>query len=108
MNSKLRILVLFLIAVFFSGCSEKDKPVPDPEEAVNIPSKEFVKVLIAAGVDTNKDKKISNGEAEAVTFLEIMGHEIADMTGIEMFINLDTLIAGSNPFLNLISQRIQN
>ena len=58
---------------------------------VNIPDANFKNALISAGVDTNEDGEISYAEAEAITYLDVSSKNISDMTGIEAFINLDTL-----------------
>ena len=58
---------------------------------VNIPDDNFLQALIQMGVDINGDEKISHSEAEAVTTLNLEAEGISDLTGIEAFINLDTL-----------------
>ncbi len=68
---------------------------------VNIPDTIFLKALIAAGVDTNGNKRIDYGEAAIVTTLDISGNEISDLTGIEAFENLDTLICSENVLTEL-------
>jgi len=44
---------------------------------------------------------ISYAEAEAVTSLEVNSRQISDMTGLEAFINLDTLNCGENQLTTL-------
>ncbi|MFH0758177.1 MAG: T9SS type A sorting domain-containing protein [Bacteroidota bacterium] len=68
---------------------------------VTIPDTAFLHALIDEGVDTNGDSLISFTEAEAVTKIDVGRYcggwagcnrdAIKDMTGIEAFINLDTL-----------------
>lgn len=64
---------------------------------VNIPDPYFKAALIDVGIDTSGDGEISFSEAEAITNLDVSGttetqtYWISDMTGIEAFINLDTL-----------------
>jgi hypothetical protein len=58
---------------------------------VNIPNKAFLQALIAKGVDTNGNNIIGFAEAESVTSLNISNRGISDLTGIEAFVNLDTL-----------------
>jgi len=59
---------------------------------VSIPDSAFLYALIDEGVDTNEDNLISNSEAEAVHTLILVHNGISDMTGIEAFVNLDTMI----------------
>ena len=64
---------------------------------VNIPDTAFLDALIEEGVDTNGDSLISYGETAPVTKLDVSLRSISDLTGIEAFINLDTLDAQCNP-----------
>jgi len=67
----------------------------NPLSAVYIPDTAFLHALIEEGVDTNGDSLISYAEAEDLTRLDINGYThlgITDITGIESFINIDTLI----------------
>jgi hypothetical protein len=68
---------------------------------VNIPDTAFLYALIDEGVDTNGDSLISYGEAEFHANLDISEKGISDMTGIEAFINLDTLKCRSNQLTSL-------
>ena len=61
----------------------------------------FLMALIQVGVDTNGDSHIDADEAEAVTYLNVAGYGITDMTGIDAFLYLDTLICGDNNFDSL-------
>jgi Leucine-rich repeat (LRR) protein len=61
----------------------------------------FLLALIQEGVDTNGDSQINPEEAEAVTWLDVAGYGITDMTGIENFFNLETLYCGDNQFASL-------
>jgi hypothetical protein len=75
---------------------------------VNIPDTAFLNALIEEGVDTNEDNLISFEEAEAVNSLYISGEfycemascvtlgNISELTGIEAFINLDSLFIRGN------------
>jgi len=56
----------------------------------------FFHKLIGQGVDTDNDGIISPEEAEVVSYLFFKGDSIEDLTGIEAFINLDTLICVEN------------
>jgi len=95
MKTTFKILLLPLaLLVLFTQC-EKD-PVH-----VDIPDDAFLTALIERGVDTNGDNIISPAEAAVVTFLSVSRYDISDMTGIEAFINLDTLLCQSNQLTSL-------
>ena len=74
---------------------------------VEIPDNAFLNALIAEGVDSNGDGLISYAEAKAVTNLDvgIKKIKITDMTGIEAFVNLETLYCWDN---NLTSLDVSN
>ena len=65
------------------------------DSIVSIPDTIFMRSLMHQGVDLNGDSLISYSEAEAITNLQIGAptvNGISDPTGIESFVNLDTLI----------------
>ena len=68
---------------------------------VNIPDTNFKNALISAGVDTNEDGEISYAECEAIKKLDVSQKNISDMTGIEAFVNLDTLYCWENQLTSL-------
>jgi len=101
MKTICKILLFTLPALLFTSCEWFGENEPDPNDPVNIPDTLFLYALIDKGVDTNGDSLISYHEAEAVksliyggcspvTYGELMG--VTSLTGIESFINLDTLI----------------
>jgi Leucine-rich repeat (LRR) protein len=96
MKSKINFFIgTVLILALFTQC-EKDK------EFENIPAisdENFQQALINRGYDLNNDSIISMEEAEAVTFLNVKGADISDLTGIGYFINLETLICSGNRLL---------
>lgn len=94
MKATFRIILFLLLLSFLSQC-RKDDPV------VNIPDNNFLNALIDQGVDTNGDGKISPEEAEVIISLDVREKSIADMTGIEKFINLDTLNCNNNQLTSL-------
>jgi len=63
---------------------------------VYIPDTAFLYALIEEGVDTNGDSLISYKEAETIISLEVTERGITDMTGLQSFINLDTLFCDKN------------
>ncbi len=78
---KTLILVLLVLAMAYITSAQN----------VNIPDVNFKNFLISDGVDTNFDGEISYAEAAAKVYLYIFENSITDLTGIEAFINLDTL-----------------
>ena len=74
---------------------------------INFPDANFKERLIANGIDKNFDSEISVEEALAVTYLDISGSElfppISNISGIEEFTNLDTLICSGNEIANIDS-----
>ena len=84
MNPILRFSLLLVAVVFFSQCQKE-------ETFIDI-SPSFLNALIQVGIDTDEDGKISLSEARAVSKLEIINEPVTDLTGIQSFSNLDTLI----------------
>jgi len=68
---------------------------------VEIPDTAFLYALIDVGVDTSGDSLISNAEAELIISLDVSERGIVDMTGVEAFVNLDTLDCSSNAITSL-------
>ncbi|MGW8316590.1 MAG: hypothetical protein ACWGNV_13390 [Bacteroidales bacterium] len=73
---------------------------------VTIPDTAFIHALIEKEVDTNGDSLISYLEAETVTSLDVGGTNdewgsIRDLTGIEAFLNLDSLCCCKNQLTSL-------
>ena len=91
MKPTIKVLPFILAMILLSQC-EKD----EPGDQVKIRDQNFLSALIQRGVDTNGDSIISYTEAETITFLNVGGKGIFDMTGIEAFINLDTLLCFNN------------
>ncbi len=77
-------LLLLLVAGFVNA------------QIVNIPDVNFKNKLIALGVDSNGDGNIQNTEAEALTSLNVSDNAISDLSGIEAFVNLNSLACESN------------
>lgn len=70
-------------------------------QIVNIPDVNFKTRLISLGVDSNSDGNIQNSEASSIITLDLNYANIADITGIESFVNLKTLYCDHNYFPNL-------
>ena len=98
MGLLIRLFSLLIISALLCYSCERDDDGKFPE----IPDDHFWVMLILQGVDTNKDRKISRDEAEAVDklilsqgyyyyegdYIELV---VSDLTGIEAFINLEYL-----------------
>jgi Leucine-rich repeat (LRR) protein len=67
------------------------------EDLVHIPSGAFLDALIAGGADHNGDGMISYAEAELTDVIVLPPSGISDLTGIEAFLNLDSLTITLNP-----------
>ena len=63
----------------------------EKEPIVNIPDENFLNALIDLGVDKNGDGTINPSEAEEILTLNVSSYGISDLTGIEAFVNLETL-----------------
>ena len=96
MKTIFKVLLFVLAALLFTQC-EKDEPNPE----VTIPDNNFLNAIIERGIDTDGDSIISYAEAAEVTFLSVWSDDISDMTGIEAFINLDTLRCSFNQLTTL-------
>jgi len=90
MKNIVKLLFFLLIVNFLIQC-EKDGPI-----VVKISDPNFLDALVELGVDKNGDGIISPDEAEVVTALDVRNDSITDMTGIEAFVNLDSLLCGNN------------
>ncbi len=92
-----RFLFLFFIPLgILLHCCQSD-----PEEIVSIPDTEFLHALVEEGVDKNGDGLISYPEAEATTSIRLSPSSISDLSGLEAFINLDSLMILMNPISSL-------
>lgn len=90
------LISMFLLPLAFTQCSRVS-----PDEIVNIPDTSFRTALIEQGVDQNKDGIITYKEAEEVLTIDLWGLGISDLTGLEAFVNLDTLRSYMNPLGSL-------
>jgi hypothetical protein len=69
---------------------------------IKIKDVNFEKALIARGFDVgNPDGLISRNNVGTVTYLDVSGESIEDLSGIEAFENLHTLIADNNEIRQL-------
>lgn len=86
MKTAIKTLAYILTVALLYQCNHSD-PIP----IINIPDNNFLDALIELGVDRNGDGIIEPAEAEVILSLEVSYDSITDMTGIEAFVNLDTL-----------------
>ncbi|HBD26054.1 T9SS type A sorting domain-containing protein [Flavobacterium sp.] len=101
-----KLYFLFFLIIGFLGNAQ----------IVNIPDANFKARLISLGVDTNNDGNIQLNEAHQLTYLDIGGQNINDLTGINNFINLTFLESSGNNLstlnitglLNLVNLRCYN
>ncbi|WP_353777525.1 T9SS type A sorting domain-containing protein [Winogradskyella sp. 3972H.M.0a.05] len=72
-------------------------------QIVNIPDANFKNALLnnSTTIDSNNDGEIQESEALQVTSLSLSHKNISDLTGIEAFINLQTLNIASNPITTI-------
>jgi len=89
----MKTLILWMLVLAIASVSNAQN--------VNIPDAYFRNALIEAGVDTNNDGEISYAEAETITNLNVRERNISDLTGIEAFINLDSLECSNNQLTSL-------
>lgn len=92
--------LIALFAIIVVSCT-KDKQIEEPiptNEFIEIPDIYFEKALILNGFDSDGviNHKILKTDAEKVERLNIISSNIADVTGIEGFINLKRLHADAN------------
>ncbi|MBO6495331.1 MAG: hypothetical protein JJ978_07185 [Roseivirga sp.] len=96
--SKHSILAICAITLTF-GCKNNDDSTPD---TVNIPDAKFERKLIDLGIDSDQtiNQQLSISDALAVTSLNLTnyneGTAITDLTGIEAFTNLTSLVVTNN------------
>lgn len=87
--------LLFLIMLLSILVRECDK---SPEEIeVTIPDQALLDALIARGIDSNGDGMISYPEAEDTETIVLPPSGISDLTGLEAFVNLESLTITLNP-----------
>jgi Leucine-rich repeat (LRR) protein len=89
----MKILIVFLPVLTLVSISTAQN--------VDIPDVSFLNILIELGVDTNGDSLISYSECETVKNLDVSQRWVSDLTGIEAFINLDSLNCSSNQLTSL-------
>jgi Leucine-rich repeat (LRR) protein len=83
--------ILFIFPIILVQCN-KDEPIT----LVTISDGNLLNALIERGVDTKGDSIISSAEVEAVSNLDVSCCNTSDMTGIEEFVNIDTLNCFNN------------
>ncbi|MDR1814846.1 MAG: hypothetical protein LBR18_08390 [Tannerella sp.] len=90
------LLSVCFSAILLSACGGKGaKSNNDANTPVEIPDANFGAYLLE-NFDQNNDGVITVSEAEAVKDINCSGKEIADLTGIEKFANLESLNCSNN------------
>ena len=87
---------MILVLSLFAGCENSTQVA-----FVHIPDEAFLNVLIASEVDQNGDDLISYPEAEDTEAVRLPPSGISDLTGLEAFINLDSLTITLNPLAGI-------
>lgn len=95
-------VLLFVLTVVLLNQCEKDESKKDGSiYGFKIPDSNFLNALIEVGVDADGDGTISPGETEVITFLNVSGCFIQDLTGIDAFVNMHTLYCHNNQLTTL-------
>ena len=84
---------ILLLLLLFTGIAHG--------QIVNIPDANFKAKIISLGYDSNLDNEIQNSEISDIGILELENSSIENLTGIEAFVNLNTLRCGGNQITNL-------
>lgn len=92
--------IVALSLFFLAACSKSDEqPNPNEDAYLHIPDPHFETVLVEQGIDTDGtvDQQMLRTDAEKLTYLDLSPSgqfgDIADLTGIEGFVNLKFLAA---------------
>jgi len=93
MKNLLKISILSVIVILTWSCERHD--------SIEVNDNNFSKSLLEQGIDKDGDGKINPDEAASVVSLHLDNGTISDLTGIEAFINLDTLICNNNELTSL-------
>ncbi|HAX94650.1 MAG TPA: hypothetical protein DCY25_12075, partial [Bacteroidales bacterium] len=93
MNLKIKILLIVVVPLLFTRCEKYS--------TVKIADENFLQALIDRGVDADGDGSISFSEAADVKELNIYYCDIFDLSGLEWFVNLETLRCGDNEFTEI-------
>lgn len=91
----LAVMLLPLMLLFTQCKKEKQEPL------ITITDTNFLNALIEMGYDMNQDSIINPTEAQAVFFLDISARDISDLSGIELFLNLEFLDCSDNHLTKL-------
>ena len=100
MKSLLKLSILSVIVILTWSCERND--------SIKLNDNNFLKSLLKQGIDKDGDGKISRAEAVSVVSLHLDNGTISDLTGIEAFVNLDTLICHNNELTSLDVSKLTN
>lgn len=88
--------------IYFNTTIGKVKPINIDGPYTTIPDPNFEKALIENGYDSGTiDGKVPTANISNVTYLEVSNKKISDLTGIQDFVALKTLICISNDLKTL-------
>ena len=96
-----KVLLPAIMIVLLCNCEKEDPFVEFADD-------EFLDLLISRGIDVNEDGKISYDEAEAVLILNISYESLKDVSGIQAFKNMETLICDMNLLTTLDVSNMKN
>ena len=85
--------MIVVVPLLFTGCEKYS--------TVEIADGNFLQALTDRGVDTDGDGTISFSEAADVKELNVYYCDIFDLSGLESFVNLETLRCGDNEFTEI-------
>ncbi len=107
--------ILFIIIIFTSFCVAQNVTIPDANFNSKLLQADAVNLQIAKNltgdyfkIDANNDGSIQNSEALNVSFLNVSYSNISSISGIESFINLNTLNCSNNQLSNVNVQNLIN
>ena len=89
------MLLSLSLTVLFTRCEK------EPEPTVEIQDDHFLNALIERGVDKDGDGIISSDEASRIHVLDLSSCGISELSGIEAFVKLDSLICSFNQLTSL-------
>jgi hypothetical protein len=94
------LLSVCISTIFITSCTKKKQTQSHTPPKVEITDANF-KAYLLGNFDTDGDGKLSEAEILQVKQIDCSGKEIADLTGIEKFTNLESLDCHDNRLTEL-------